>query len=349
MKKHLLIILALPFSALILSSCGGSSSSNNGGGGSSGDSNYIHGTAATGAPYTGSDTLHVICKGNNGIPMIVEANNDGSFGLSKEEFDSNSSQLPCAILLQSGKLATYTHQSGRVNLTPFTTLAYTRAVMDYSGQLAADLDLEITDVTAFEAQLSTATNDLISALKKASGKSSVPFDIFHDVFEADHNSIYDRWLDGFGDAVIADSVLPTPNFLDAFDVFVLEYATQTDPADLDETANGPSFSFSIPLPTDLAIHFKNILGNGSYTLKIGITRAGSLPSINETVEGVALPASLADMCNKLQAESIQIITNGQNLSGTASCAWADNPMPGWDEEAIVHYTWHGSATYRWKQ
>ncbi|MBK1874265.1 hypothetical protein FE848_13615 [Marinobacter sp. 1-3A] len=252
MNKRLLASLAVPFSVALIAGCGGSSGGGDegGGGGNGGSGNgpsVIEGTAATGAPYTGSDTIHIICKGNDDIPMIVEADAQGEFSLSQEEFNTGGSQFPCTIRLQSGQLQSYTNQAGRVNLTPFTTLAFQRALMDHSGQAAfGGLDVDTVDPSAFGAELNTATGNVKEALKEASGKSSVPFDIFTEVFKADHNSVYDRWLDGFGEAVIADYQLPDTSFMDAFLSFPLKYATSTDPASFEESALSPPFSMTVP-------------------------------------------------------------------------------------------------------
>jgi hypothetical protein len=355
MNKYWLTTLALPFTALIVTGCGGGSSDggNNiggGGGGGGATGSVIEGTAATGAPYTGSDTVHIICKGTDKIPMVVDTDAQGNYSLPQDIFSSGGAQFPCVISLQGGGLHSYTNQEGRVNLTPFTTLAYKRALMSFSGQsVPGMLDVDTADTAAFQTSLNTAIDDLETALSSASGNSSVPFNMLTATFKADHNSLYDRWLDGFGDAVKDDSPLPSPGFFDAFSAFSLKYTTQSDPADFDETANGTSFSFTVPVPADTALYFKTILGEGNQTLDIGITRVGSLSPINETVQNVALPASEAEMCNKLRTASIEIITNGQKLSSqTTNCAWMNTPPHGWDIGAVINHAPAGQAVFRWK-
>ncbi|WP_309045589.1 hypothetical protein [Marinobacter sediminicola] len=246
MKKRLLVSLAVA----LIAGCGGSSGGDGGGGGNGGGGNgpsVIEGTAATGAPYTGSDTIHIICKGTNDIPMIVDAGAQGEFYLPQETFDAHGAQFPCTVGLQSSNLLSYTNQPGRVNLTPFTTLAFHRAMMDHTGQTALmGLDVDTVDPAAFGSELSTATGNVKVALKAASGGSDVPFDIFTEIFKADHNSEYDRWLDGFGDAVIADYPLPGSSFMDAFLSFPLKYATSANPASFAESAVTPPFTMTVP-------------------------------------------------------------------------------------------------------
>lgn len=345
--------LVVTLFSFTLIGCGGSSSSSDNPkdtldpGGSS--VSHIHGTAAIGAPYTGNDTIHINCKGNS-VAMVVDADNKGNFALSKEKFDSSQSELPCLITTQSGSLTSYTNQSGRINLTPFTSLAFNRAVMDHTGQALGMLEINSLDPTVFAVALKEATTNLETALKKAANQSTVPFDIFTEVFKADHNSQYDRWLDGFGKALVAHYSGQDLDFLEAFTTgFSLSYSTQNDPSDFNETTSS-TFQFIVAAPTKVAQHYNNLLEEGEYTLEIGIVRVGSLDPINEVIEGKKLPNSASEICNKVFEDAVLIITNGQNLNAPfmQSCAWADSPQTGYIKQLIVQYPPHGQAVFSWQ-
>jgi len=129
------------------------------------------------------------------------------------------------------------------------------------------------------------------------------------------------------------------------------YTAQADPADFDGTENGASFKFTVPAPVDVGLFFQNILGSGNYTLEIGVTRPGSLGPINETLYNVALPTTKTEMCNKLHANSVLVITNGEKYNNVAlnSCAWANSVPAGFDEQAIIQYAPYGQAVFSWKE
>lgn len=102
--------------------------------------------------------------------------------------------------------------------------------------------------------------------------------------------------------------------------------------------------------TGTATTFANVLGAGDYQLHIGITRAPGLSpnALNENASNVALPASEQEMCNKLKAKAIAIITDGNNYSGaTVSCAWATSAMDPYDKQAIINYFPYGQAVFSW--
>lgn len=101
--------------------------------------------------------------------------------------------------------------------------------------------------------------------------------------------------------------------------------------------------------SSIATLFHDALGSGNYTLTVGITPADGGDAINETVTNVALPASELEMCNKLQAKAISVITDGLNYtSPMISCAWSNTPAFPYDQQGIIQYFPYGQAVFSWE-
>lgn len=246
-KTYLFSTLGL---AVMLASCGG-------GGGSSSSSPApaaaITGTAATGAPISGSMNAVVSIKDSSPLPILKSTKTDasGHYAFTHADIDGMTPPLMEEVDYEVAGTHYYLHSAvtsadllkstATINITPFTDLVIANIAGDIARHVFQNNTYK-TKLTPSALQAgSTALATILQPVLASMGVSST-VDLFHDSFSADHTGL-DKVLDSV--KVLAD---PTTNTVS------LTNAASNASVQLDMTKSLTELtSVTLPAPTGTTV------------------------------------------------------------------------------------------------
>lgn len=241
----------------------------------------LSGTAAVGAPIVGGTVTARCVDADTDVTAVTSTS--GKYTILGTAIKAAGGVAPCALKVAGGTvngaayadtLYSIAERIGTTNITPLTNLAVAKAAAGGGLTSPADFfDDTITtpiDVDAIIAQLDAAQAALEAELKEATGKTSVPFNIFTTSFAADGKSAYDVWLDSLQEA-LTDAGISYSSLLTGF-------------------ATGGTFPV-------ITIDVTPITGGGGTTgtLTVSVKVAG-ISQVVTSITGVPRPASQSEFC-----------------------------------------------------
>lgn len=268
---------------IVMAGCGSD------GGSSTSDPVALKGTAAIGAPVA-NGTVALQC--GDAETITTTANALGVYQVLQSAMTAKGAAFPCAIKVsgnaggQAVTLFSFADSAGVANITPLTDLAVAHMANSLDGRTPAEIwfgpEIDAADLPTREelqAAYQAAQDAVETAVASAADEDSLPFDIFTQQFAADGQSVYDRWLDSFNEA-LADAGQTYGQVVTAF-------------------VSGSSLG-----NLTITIDASPVTGGGNKTLTVKVEIAGYSNTV-ATVTNTEAPANNAAFCGWTGLEQYQ--------------------------------------------